>query len=68
MLLCKDSEVEEVGEIDGGVLAAAWAPNQEYLALATPALMLLFTPEFDVLYEEPLDDGDMTFAPEDDTN
>ena len=66
MLQVKDQEVEEVGEIADGILAAAWAPNQEYLALATPSLMLLFTPEFDVLYEEPLDDGDLTFGPGDD--
>lgn len=27
--------------------------------------MLLFTPEFDILYEQPLDDNDMTFLPSD---
>lgn len=46
-------------------MAAAWAPNQEYLAVATPKMMVLFTPDFDVLYEQPLDDDDLTFAVDD---
>lgn len=46
-----EQKLEEVGEIPEGILAAAWAPNQEYLAVATPKMMLLFTPDFDVLYE-----------------
>lgn len=58
----EERRVEEVGEIADGIRAAAWAPNQEYLAVATSAMMLLFTPDFDVLYEQALDDGDMTFA------
>ena len=47
----EERRVEEVGEIADGIRAAAWAPNQEYLAVATSAMMLLFTPDFDVLYE-----------------
>lgn len=58
---CEQSSIQEVGEIPDGILAASWAPNQENLAVATPLKMLLFTPEFDVLYESDLDDGDLTF-------
>jgi hypothetical protein len=58
----EEKKIEEVGEIPDGILAAAWAPNQEYLAVATSQSMLLFTLEFDVLYEQPIDDGDLTFA------
>ena len=46
-----EKRIEEVGEIPDGIRAAAWAPNQEYFAIATSAMMLLFTPDFDVLYE-----------------
>jgi hypothetical protein len=31
----EEKKIEEVGEITDGILAAAWAPNQEYLAVAT---------------------------------
>lgn len=58
----EEKKIEEVGEIPDGILAAAWAPNQEYLAVATSQSMLLFTLEFDVLYEQPIDDGDLTFS------
>lgn len=36
--------------------------------MATSAMMLLFTPDFDVLYEQSLDDGDMTFSANDVTD
>jgi hypothetical protein len=35
IFICDDKGVNEAGEIEGGVLAASWAPNQEYLALAS---------------------------------
>jgi hypothetical protein len=39
MYLVTQSKVEEVGEIPSGILAASWAPNQEYLALASTCCM-----------------------------
>ena len=60
-------EWKEVGEISDGVLAGSWAPNQEYFAVATKGgKLLVFTPEFDVLYEADIDDGDLTFKDGDD--
>ena len=57
----------EVGELGDGILTGSWAPNQEYLAVATKAgNLLVFTPEFDVLYEAEIDDGDLTFKEGDD--
>ena len=59
-----DSEdaVQDVGEMEDGFLTGCWAPNQEYLALATKTgKLIVLTPEFDVLYEAPIDDGDLTF-------
>lgn len=62
MYLVKDGEWEEVGELSDGILTGAWAPNQEYFAVATGGgKIVVFTPEFDVLYEADIDDGDMTF-------
>ena len=61
----KDPEVEEVGEIPDGILAAAWAPNQDHLAVATSKQMLLLTPEFEVPMEQSLDDDDLTFEASD---
>ena len=62
MFLTDDAEWKEVGEISDGILTGSWAPNQEYLAIATKAWKLVvFTPEFDVLYEADIDDGDLTF-------
>jgi len=57
-----ETKIEEVGEIADGILAAAWSPNQEYLAVATRQnLLILFSPEFDICSEAPIDDNDMTF-------
>jgi hypothetical protein len=51
-----------VGEITDGILAAAWSPNQEYLVVATRQnLLILFSPEFEICSESPIDDNDMTF-------
>jgi len=60
--LVEGKEWKEVGELGDGILTASWAPNQEYFAVATGAgKLVVFTPEFDVLYEAEIDDGDLTF-------
>ena len=62
MYLSEGREWKEVGELGDGILTGSWAPNQEYLAVATKAgKLIVFTPEFDVLYEADIDDGDLTF-------
>lgn len=58
----ESKECEEVGMLPDGILAGSWSPNQEYLAIASKGgKLLLFTPEFDPLYEAEIDDDDLTF-------
>ena len=55
--------VKEAGMVDGAIIAAKWSPNEEYYAVASDqGKILLFTPEWEVLYEADIDDGDLTFA------
>ena len=56
------NEIEEVGTIMDGIIAASWSPNQEYFAIASGAgKLMIFTPEFEVSLEAKIDDGDLTF-------
>lgn len=58
----QEAKIEEVGEITDGIMAAAWSPNQEYLAVTTRQnLLIVFSPEFEICSESPIDDNDMTF-------
>lgn len=65
MLLAKcdqSGSIEEVGMVPEGILTASWSPNQEYFTVATKdGKLIVLTPEFDALYEAPIDDNDMTF-------
>ena len=62
-----DKEVKEAGVLDGNILAAKWSPNEESYAVAVDnGQLYLFTPEFDILYEMPIDDDDLTFESEQD--
>eukprot|EP00741_Cyanophora_paradoxa_P020180 tig00000219_g19479.t2 len=51
-------KVECVGDVDSGLLGAAWAPDQELLALVTGALgLVVMTKGWEVLAERPLHGG-----------
>lgn len=56
-------QLKEVGGVpDAAIIAAKWSPNEEYYAVATDeGKIMLFTPEWDVLYEKEIDDDDLTF-------
>ena len=62
-----EKEFKEAGVLNGNILAAKWSPNEEYYAVTCDnGQLYLFTPEFDELYEVPIDDGDMTSQNPDD--
>jgi len=61
-------QFKEAGLVSGNILASKWSPNQEYYVVVTDedfednsGTLILFTPEFDILYKTSLDDGDLTF-------
>jgi elongator complex protein 1 len=58
----ESKQAKDAGVLDGSIMAAKWSPNEEYYAVAsTNGSLYLFTPEFDILYEAPIDDDDLTF-------
>ena len=58
----ESKEAKEAGVLSGNILAAKWSPNEEHYAVASEnGTLYLFTPDFDILYECPIDDGDLTF-------
>jgi hypothetical protein len=57
------NEIEEVGTITDGIIAASWSPNQEHFAVASGnGKLTILSPEFEATLESNIDDGDMTFA------
>ena len=55
--------VECVGGVDVGIAAAAWAPDQELLAVVNCAgSLLVLTREFDVLTEAPIETDEFVAA------
>ncbi|KAJ2837695.1 putative elongator complex protein 1, partial [Coemansia sp. 'formosensis'] len=52
------AEPELVGTVDSGIMACAWSPDEEILALVTgEARLLLMTQDFDMVDEFPLAQG-----------
>ena len=58
----EEAKIEEVGEITDGIITEAWSPNQEYLVVTTRQnILILFSPEYEICSESPIDYNDMTF-------
>jgi elongator complex protein 1 len=54
-VLVSSRSVEVVGNVQGGIIQMSASPDGELLAISTGlGMLLLMTPEWDVLYEIPL--------------